>query len=119
MRYRLYAAAVVAALCLAGTSAAQESNRPAHSRLGAVDSVAPRVAQASSIDRPSEAVRRTDLVAAAPLPSTGQKLGEAKAEMIVGGAAFLLGAIMDNDAGSVLMVGGAILGLYGLWNYLK
>ena len=65
------------------------------------------------------AFRRTDLVAAAPLPATGQKLGEAKAEMIVGGAAFLLGAIMDNDAGSVLMVGGAILGLYGLWNYLK
>ena len=119
MRYRLYAAGVVAGLCLAGTSAAQESSAPAQSPAVAADSIAPRIARASSIDRPSEAVRRTDLVSAAPLPSTGQKLGEAKAEMIVGGAAFLLGAIMDNDAGSVLMVGGAILGLYGLWNYLK
>jgi hypothetical protein len=119
MRYRLYAAGVVAGLCLAGTSAAQESSALSSSVAIAADTVAVRVPQASSIDRPSEAVRRTDFVAAAPMPATGQKLGEAKTEMIVGGAAFVLGAIMDNDAGSILMVGGAILGLYGLWNYLK
>jgi hypothetical protein len=59
------------------------------------------------------------MVPPAPLPASSRNLGEAKAEMIVGSAAFVAGALMDNDAGSVLMLGGAIVGLYGLWNYLK
>jgi hypothetical protein len=64
-------------------------------------------------------MRRRDVGSPAPLPASSQHLGEAKTEMIVGGAAFVAGALMDNDVGSVLMLGGAIVGLYGLWNYLK
>ena len=39
--------------------------------------------------------------------------------MIVRAAAIEAGALIDNDAGTVLMIGGAVVGLYGLWNYLK
>jgi hypothetical protein len=38
--------------------------------------------------------------------------------MIVGGAAFVAGAIIGDDAGTVLMVAGAGVGLYGLYLYL-
>jgi hypothetical protein len=39
--------------------------------------------------------------------------------MIVGGAAFLAGALISGDAGTVIMVGGAAVGLYGLYLYLQ
>ena len=38
--------------------------------------------------------------------------------MIVGGAAFVAGAIIGDDAGTVMMVAGAGVGLYGLYLYL-
>lgn len=39
--------------------------------------------------------------------------------MIVGGAAFVAGALIDGDAGTLIMVGGAAIGLYGLYLYLN
>ena len=39
--------------------------------------------------------------------------------MIVGGAAFLTGAIIGDDAGTIVMLGGAAVGLYGLYLYLQ
>ena len=39
--------------------------------------------------------------------------------MIVGGATFLAGAIIGDNAGTVVMVGGAAVGLYGLYLYLQ
>jgi hypothetical protein len=39
--------------------------------------------------------------------------------MIVGGAAFVAGALIDGDAGTLIMVGGAAIGLYGLYLYLQ
>lgn len=39
--------------------------------------------------------------------------------MIVGGAALLTGAIIGDDAGTVLMVAGAGVGLYGLYLFLR
>jgi hypothetical protein len=35
--------------------------------------------------------------------------------MIVGGAAFLAGAVIGGDAGTIIMIGGAAVGLYGLY----
>jgi len=42
----------------------------------------------------------------------------AVALMIVGGAALVLGAVIGNDAGKIVMVGGAGIGLYGLYLFL-
>lgn len=39
--------------------------------------------------------------------------------MIVGGAALLAGAIIGGDSGTIVMLGGAGVGLYGLYLYLQ
>ena len=41
------------------------------------------------------------------------------AMMIVGGAGLIVGALVGGKAGAVIMVGGGVIGLFGLWNYLK
>jgi hypothetical protein len=38
--------------------------------------------------------------------------------IIVGAAAFTAGAFIGGDVGTVFMVGGAVVGLYGLYQYL-
>lgn len=117
MRSRLILTAVFATVCLAGSASAQETVQT--ERAATVDTSTARVPVASSIDRPSEAVRRAAPEPAAPLPATGQNMGAAKAQMAVGGAALLVGALIGGDAGTVVMAGGAVVGLYGLWQYLK
>ena len=39
--------------------------------------------------------------------------------MVVGGAAVLTGLIIGDDAGTIIAVGGAVMGLYGLYEYLQ
>ena len=46
-------------------------------------------------------------------------LGQPVALMVVGGAALLTGLIIGDDAGRVIAVGGALVGLYGLYEYLQ
>lgn len=45
--------------------------------------------------------------------------GQPIALMVVGGAALLTGLIIGDDAGTVIAVGGAVVGLYGLYQYLQ
>ena len=45
--------------------------------------------------------------------------GQPIALMVVGGAALLTGLIIGDDAGTVIAVGGAVIGLYGLYEYLQ
>jgi hypothetical protein len=56
-----------------------------------------------------------------PLSVNAKKanLGQSQALMVVGGAALIVGAIIGDDPGTVIMVGGAIVGLYGLYQYLQ
>jgi hypothetical protein len=46
-------------------------------------------------------------------------LGQARAMMVVGAAALITGAIIGGDPGTIIMVGGAVIGLYGLYTYLQ
>ena len=39
--------------------------------------------------------------------------------MIVGGAALVVGAVIDGDAGTIIMIGGGAVGLIGLYRYLS
>ena len=48
-----------------------------------------------------------------------RSVGEPMALMVVGGAALLAGLIIGGDVGTVFAVGGAIIGLYGLYQYLR
>ena len=118
MNNRLFLIAVIVAVCAADRAGAQQPAGDVQA-LALVDTTKPAGAVNSSMDRPSGAVRRSDLVPAAPLPASTMSLGAPKAQMIVGGAAFVAGALIGGDVGTVLSVGGAVLGLYGLYNYLK
>lgn len=58
------------------------------------------------------------LVATNALPQGG-RVGRNPAMMIVGGVALIAGSFIDGDAGTIVMIAGGALGLYGLWQYLK
>ena len=45
--------------------------------------------------------------------------GRSVALMATGGAAVVLGALAGGDAGGVLILGGAVVGLIGLYDYLR
>lgn len=55
----------------------------------------------------------------APVVMAAHRTDQSTAMMIVGGAAFIAGALIDGDAGTIIMVGGAAVGLYGLYLYLQ
>lgn len=63
----------------------------------------------ASTDSTADVQRRTD----------SANLGQSRAMMIAGGAAVIVGIIIGNEVGTVIAVGGAIVGLYGLYQYLK
>jgi hypothetical protein len=48
-----------------------------------------------------------------------QNVGQPMALMIVGGAALVTGLIIGGDVGTLFAVGGAAVGLYGLYQYLR
>lgn len=60
--------------------------------------------------------------AATPVTSDAQletPSRESAALMIVGGAALLAGLLIGGGAGTAIAVGGALIGLYGLWMYVR
>ena len=48
-----------------------------------------------------------------------KSMGQPIALMIVGGAAIVVGAVIGGDAGTIFMIGGAVAGLIGLYQYLQ
>jgi hypothetical protein len=52
------------------------------------------------------------------LPVAMQRQRQNVALMIVGGAALIVGSVIDGDTGIIIMAGGGILGLVGLFRYL-
>ena len=55
----------------------------------------------------------------APYAMRSSNSPRSSAMMIVGGAAFIVGAVVGGKGGTAVMIGGGILGLVGLWNYLQ
>lgn len=65
-------------------------------------------------------VRPTMSPTTAPAAARGNaSIGQPEAMMIVGGAAILVGAVIGGDAGDIFMIGGAVVGLVGLYKYLQ
>lgn len=48
-----------------------------------------------------------------------QRLTRSESLMIIGGVVFLAGAIIGDDPGTIIMIGGAAVGIYGLYLYLQ
>lgn len=46
-------------------------------------------------------------------------LGQPVAMMVVGLAGLVAGAVIGGDPGTIIMIGGAVVGLIGLWEYLQ
>ena len=65
----------------------------------------------------------TRATSAAPLtvadPVPGPRAGRPVALMVVGGAALVLGAIIGGSGGTAVAVGGAVVGLVGLYQFIR
>ena len=62
---------------------------------------------------------RTEGTRPSPLLFNDGRTGRNPAMMIVGGAGLILGSIIGGDTGTIIMIGGGALGLYGMWQFLK
>lgn len=107
VRHLLTAAVVIATVAAAPSARAQASDSQPSS--------GPTVLAATAAVRPD--LRRD---AAVPYAlDLRRQLRRSETLMIVGGAIFLAGAIIGDDAGTIIMIGGAGIGIYGLYLYLQ
>jgi hypothetical protein len=78
----------------------------------------PSPASGPSLEAAAVAVRRPAAeLPAAPAPARGFDTGTKL--MIFGGAAIITGIVIGGDAGHAISIGGAVVGLVGLWQYLQ
>jgi hypothetical protein len=102
------------------TSARPDTSRAVVRFVPTTDSATNRATSAQVTDLRAGAHYSRSTQPAQPMAfSPTHSEGQAVALMIVGGAAFLAGALMDNDASAIFMVGGAVIGLVGLYQYLR
>ena len=127
------ALAVVAAPALRAQSAASDSVAPAAVVAASLPAAsapgaAPSVVQATPVAAtramagdvaPEVALRATRAREAGRVVMQQGSGRNGKMYMIIGGVAFLAGAIIGDDAGTIIMIGGAGIGLYGLYLYLQ
>lgn len=133
---RLLAAAALLATAAPLTARAQAATDagPADGAVAAPHVAAPQAAAPSGptlasasvafraeVERPVVVVPSPASESAVPnaLPAARATRNSATTLMIVGGAAFVAGAIIGDTAGTLFMVGGAGIGLYGLYQYLQ
>ena len=116
----------------AATAAAFLAGPRANAQLARVPGAVPQASMARVAATPATLAERGPTVnsaALAPrldisgenanaLAAARRPFGLSQTLMIVGGAAFVAGAIIGDDAGTVMMVAGAGVGLYGLYLYL-
>ena len=72
-----------------------------------------------ALQQQSTALNESAMATAAAAQRRNAGLGQAQAMMIVGGAAILVGAIVGDSPGQIIMIGGAVVGLVGLYKYLQ
>ena len=95
---------------------------PAPVATAPVDATAPAVAAPATtgptVDASAVGVRHQADVDA-PAAARHGNGGPGTALMIVGGAAILVGIVVGGNAGYAISLGGAVVGLYGLYQYLN
>jgi hypothetical protein len=109
---RVLALVVAAAVAVPATARAQAS-APDHMTVSAGPR---RELTATAVRAPATASDRDAALAAA---TRRQGLGQPMALMIVGGAALLAGVVIGGDAGTLIALGGVVVGLIGLYQYLQ
>jgi hypothetical protein len=119
-------AIVLAAACVAGTpAAAQAVDSVGTTAAGGVDGVAAAPVKAGPrIATTAIAVRQTPL-ATEPRefqraqPAQGAGMGKPLALILVGATAIVVGDVIDDDVGTLFTIGGAVMLLVGLYQFLK
>jgi hypothetical protein len=86
---------------------------------GAQNSNAPSAAAGPRIDALVTGFRVSDQRADSTTSAQRRRQSRPVALMIVGGAAFVLGALIGGDIGLLFMIGGAVALLIGLYRYLQ
>jgi len=98
------------------TSTAVAAQAPAQLQLKAAPAVGPTVAASTAgIRAPSQAKSLN----AAAARDAHMGAGTNVALMVVGGAALIVGAIIQGTAGILIAVAGAAVGLYGLYYFIQ
>jgi hypothetical protein len=116
MSQRLHAVVLgLLAVLLVPTTGFPQSGSP-EAATGQIAPMNPRVESARLGVAPVEVAAEDP---ASALQRQRRGMGEPIALMVVGGGALLAGLIIGGDAGTVIAVGGAIIGLYGLYQYLR
>lgn len=100
----------------AATEAAPVVSRGANGAIATPQSNGPTLARATAGVR----APRATVTAESPLPAPRrEETNQNRAMMIVGGAGLIIGAIIGDTAGTLVMVGSAGVGLWGLYKYLE
>ncbi|MHB1265340.1 MAG: hypothetical protein ACYC1S_13135 [Gemmatimonadaceae bacterium] len=114
------------ALALAFLAAIPAGAQQASAIAGPAD--APTAAPAAAAPAAGPTVEQAAVAVRAPAQAQEQQasaaaarsgLGTARAQMIVGFAALVAGAIIGGTPGTLIMITGAAVGLWGLYNYLQ
>jgi len=112
---------LIAVLALATPAAAQQipTADPAGAPMtSAMRAMAPVVSLEPATPFESVAVTGT-ATALLATPAPAMRRSQSVALMIVGGAGMIVGSLIDGDSGTIIMVGGGVLGLVGLFQYLR
>ena len=109
----------IASLAVARPAAAQSASlAPSPTTPAAAATPVAEPAAGPTLAAASVAVRHAESpVTTAPARRGGY--GQPVALMVVGGAALLTGLIIGDSAGTAIAVGGAVVGLVGLYQYLQ
>lgn len=107
------------ALCVAVPVTAQQGAAAADAApVAAVQATAP-VSLAPTLAGETVGIRRA-AATTAEAPHLQQSSNSRNVTwMIVGGAALVVGSVVGGDAGTIIMVTGAVIGLVGLFRYLQ
>jgi hypothetical protein len=118
-RIRRFALAALTFAALAAPSArAQIAATPATASQHQAAPTGPTIDRAA-VGARSVAQQPTSLSEAAAEMQSRLGLGQARALMIVGFAAVIVGLLVEGDVGTLIAIAGAAVGLYGLYHYLK
>lgn len=119
-RWSAWTIAIAFAFALAGPVSAQQSSSAPDLFRASTSPVlqttpAPLQVPTSTFAPAADNTELVPTVALAPVMPRSQSV----ALMIVGGAGLIVGSILDGDSGDIVMVGGAVAGLIGLYHYLR
>lgn len=112
---------IVAFMATTPVRAQEASLAPSDAPRAASDSAQSAVAPAGpTVTAAAVGVRTQNAASREPLPAAGHNtFDKGVGLMIVGGAAVLTGIVVGNNAGHAISVAGAVVGLYGLWQYVQ